>query len=283
MKGGRRLFLIASAAGRALLCSCMAMYISKPAPEGLLVYPLAFGVLVLPEGQRDRQERARAGPGEGRRRAGHRQLAPGAHQRGRRLRPAGTRRSWCTSSSAPTGRCGTAQSCSWSRRSSPSRSPARRRREPADEQQQQLERQEMHTPSILLGRERVRRAAGERRLPGRSSPRSRSRTISSRSACRRRRRPYVGNFGRRARRARAPPLGARGGDPRVVARAPRRLHAARRARRRARSASCSPRSRSGSAPRPGGSASTACCSATAPMQRAVAPSPSSRPASSSCG
>ena len=45
MKGGRRLFLILSAAGRALLCLALAMYISKPAPEGLLVYPLAFGVL----------------------------------------------------------------------------------------------------------------------------------------------------------------------------------------------------------------------------------------------
>ena len=50
MKGGRRLFLISSAAGRALLCIALAMYISKPAPEGLLVYPLAFGVLVLQKG-----------------------------------------------------------------------------------------------------------------------------------------------------------------------------------------------------------------------------------------
>ena len=33
-----------------LLCIAMAMYISKPAPEGLLVYPLAFGVLVLQKG-----------------------------------------------------------------------------------------------------------------------------------------------------------------------------------------------------------------------------------------
>ena len=37
---------------RAGPCSClvMALYISKPAPEGLLVYPLAFGVLVLAKG-----------------------------------------------------------------------------------------------------------------------------------------------------------------------------------------------------------------------------------------
>jgi hypothetical protein len=49
-KGGRRLLIIGSAGGRALLCFAMAMYISKPAPEGLLVYPLAFCVLVLAKG-----------------------------------------------------------------------------------------------------------------------------------------------------------------------------------------------------------------------------------------
>ena len=49
-KGGRRLLIVGSAAGRAALCIVMALYISKPAPEGLLVYPLAFGVLVLAKG-----------------------------------------------------------------------------------------------------------------------------------------------------------------------------------------------------------------------------------------
>ncbi len=49
-KGGRRLLIVGSAAGRAALCLVMALYISKPAPEGLLVYPLAFGVLVLAKG-----------------------------------------------------------------------------------------------------------------------------------------------------------------------------------------------------------------------------------------
>jgi MFS family permease len=49
-KGGRRLLIVLSAAGRAALCLLMALYISKPAPEGLLVYPLAFGVLVLAKG-----------------------------------------------------------------------------------------------------------------------------------------------------------------------------------------------------------------------------------------
>ena len=50
MRGGRRLLVVASAAGRAVLCLFMAMYVSEPAPEGLLVYPLAFGVLVLAKG-----------------------------------------------------------------------------------------------------------------------------------------------------------------------------------------------------------------------------------------
>jgi MFS family permease len=49
-RGGRRLLVIGAAAGRALLCLAMAQYISKPAPEGLLIYPLAFGVLVLAKG-----------------------------------------------------------------------------------------------------------------------------------------------------------------------------------------------------------------------------------------
>ena len=49
-KGGRRLLVVASSAGRAVLCVSMAMYVSKPAPEGLLVYPLAFGALVLAKG-----------------------------------------------------------------------------------------------------------------------------------------------------------------------------------------------------------------------------------------
>jgi hypothetical protein len=46
-RGGRRLFVVISMIGRALLCIVMANYITKPTPEGLLVFPLAFGVLVL--------------------------------------------------------------------------------------------------------------------------------------------------------------------------------------------------------------------------------------------
>ncbi|MEX1008470.1 MAG: MFS transporter [Acidimicrobiia bacterium] len=49
-RGGRRMLVILSAAGRAVLCLAMAQYISKSAPEGLLVYPLAFGALVLAKG-----------------------------------------------------------------------------------------------------------------------------------------------------------------------------------------------------------------------------------------
>ena len=50
-RGGRRLLVIVSAGGRAVLCLVMAQYISKAAPAGLLLYPLAFGVLVLAKGQ----------------------------------------------------------------------------------------------------------------------------------------------------------------------------------------------------------------------------------------
>ena len=49
-RGGRRMLVIVSAAGRAVLCLLMAQYISKAAPEGLLVYPIAFLVLVLAKG-----------------------------------------------------------------------------------------------------------------------------------------------------------------------------------------------------------------------------------------
>jgi hypothetical protein len=47
IKGGRRLMVVTSCLGRAVLCLAMAQFITKPTPEGLIVYPLAFGVLVL--------------------------------------------------------------------------------------------------------------------------------------------------------------------------------------------------------------------------------------------
>jgi hypothetical protein len=50
IRGGRRLLVVLSAVGRALLCFFMALYVTKAVPEGLLIYPLAFGVLVLAKG-----------------------------------------------------------------------------------------------------------------------------------------------------------------------------------------------------------------------------------------
>jgi hypothetical protein len=47
IKGGRRIMVVVSCFGRAALCLAMAQFITKPSPEGLIVYPLAFGVLVL--------------------------------------------------------------------------------------------------------------------------------------------------------------------------------------------------------------------------------------------
>jgi hypothetical protein len=47
IKGGRRIMVVASCLGRAVLCLAMAQFIIKPSPEGLIIYPLAFGVLVL--------------------------------------------------------------------------------------------------------------------------------------------------------------------------------------------------------------------------------------------
>ncbi|MEI8000337.1 MAG: MFS transporter [Actinomycetes bacterium] len=49
-RSGRRVVLIGSMVGRALLAVLMARWVSQPAPAGLLVYPLAFGILVLAKG-----------------------------------------------------------------------------------------------------------------------------------------------------------------------------------------------------------------------------------------
>jgi hypothetical protein len=46
-KGGRRLLIFVSMVGRGVLCFLMSRVITQAEPEGLLVYPLAFGVLVL--------------------------------------------------------------------------------------------------------------------------------------------------------------------------------------------------------------------------------------------
>ena len=46
-RGGRRLMVFITCASRALLCFFMARTINSPLPEGLLIYPLAFGMLVM--------------------------------------------------------------------------------------------------------------------------------------------------------------------------------------------------------------------------------------------
>ena len=46
IKGGRRLIVVATGMVRAVLCLAMAQFIIEPSPKGLLIYPLAFGVLV---------------------------------------------------------------------------------------------------------------------------------------------------------------------------------------------------------------------------------------------
>jgi len=47
IRGGRRLMAVFAALGRATLCFAMATIITKPSPEGLLIYPLTFCILVL--------------------------------------------------------------------------------------------------------------------------------------------------------------------------------------------------------------------------------------------
>jgi MFS family permease len=49
-KSGRRLLLVASCAGRAILCVMLSRYVTKGGDEALLVYPLSFAVLVLAKG-----------------------------------------------------------------------------------------------------------------------------------------------------------------------------------------------------------------------------------------
>ena len=49
-KSGRRLLLVVSCAGRAVLCVMLSRYVTKGGDEALLVYPLSFAVLVLAKG-----------------------------------------------------------------------------------------------------------------------------------------------------------------------------------------------------------------------------------------
>ena len=150
MKGGRRLFLIASAAGRVLLCIFLAMYISKPAPEGLLVYPLAFGVLVLQKGSAIAKSA----------------LLPALVTDAAELVTANSRLALINAVGAFAGMAPAFVvyklfGADWSLRYGAVvfviatilalKIPRTKATQPVDEQQQQLERQEMHTPSILLG------------------------------------------------------------------------------------------------------------------------------------
>jgi MFS family permease len=49
-RSGRRVLIAVSMLGRGVLALLMARWVSDPAPAGLLVYPLAFGILVLAKG-----------------------------------------------------------------------------------------------------------------------------------------------------------------------------------------------------------------------------------------
>jgi hypothetical protein len=150
MRGGRRLFLISSAAGRAVLCLALAMYISKPAPEGLLVYPLAFGVLVLQKGSTIAKSA----------------LVPALVKNETELVTANSRLALINAVGAFVGAAPAFVvyklfGADWSLRYGAIvfaiatilavQIPKTRLRAPVDEQQQELEREEMHTPSILLG------------------------------------------------------------------------------------------------------------------------------------
>jgi predicted MFS family arabinose efflux permease len=46
IKGGRRLMVFLTIVARGVLCLAMMQFIVEPSPEGLLIYPLAFGILV---------------------------------------------------------------------------------------------------------------------------------------------------------------------------------------------------------------------------------------------
>jgi hypothetical protein len=149
-KGGRRLLMILSAAGRALICLIMAMYITKPAPEGLLVYPLAFGMLVLGKGAQIAKSA----------------LVPALVKKESELVNANSRLSLVSVIGAMVGGLPAFVvyqlfGADWSLRTAAVvfavaavlalQIPKTRVKTDGGERQQKLEREEMHTPSILLG------------------------------------------------------------------------------------------------------------------------------------
>src|SRR3954447_12566557 len=149
-KGGRRLLMIFSAAGRALICLIMAMYITKPAPEGLLVYPLAFGMLVLGKGAQIAKSA----------------LVPALVKDDSELVNANSRLSLVSVIGAMVGGLPAFVvyqlfGADWSLRTAAVvfavasvlalQIPKTRVRTNGDSRQEKLEREEMHTPGILLG------------------------------------------------------------------------------------------------------------------------------------
>jgi hypothetical protein len=149
-RGGRRLLVILAAAGRAVLCLFMAMYISKPAPEGLLVYPLAFGVLILAKGH----SIARSA------------LVPALVTNDAELVNANSRLALVSAIGAAAGGVPAVAvqylfGADWSLRLAAVvfaiaavlaiQIPRTRARDADDTRMQRLEREELHTPSILLG------------------------------------------------------------------------------------------------------------------------------------
>ena len=216
------------------------------------------------EGLRDRQERARPGAGEGRRRARQRQLAARAHQRDRGAR----------SAALPAFGVQQLFGADWSLRFAavvfvdrddprdpdPADATARARRRAARSSSNGAEMHTAEHPARGSAMAVLRGSVGFLAFFAAFSLKDDLVRAGRRAGAR----PRVGGFVGVIAAPVAAPLDARGGDRRVVARAPGCLHAARCAGRRHGRASCSPRSRSGSAPRPGGSGSTACCSATVP-------------------
>jgi hypothetical protein len=149
-KGGRRMLMIFAAAGRALICLIMAMYISKPAPEGLLVYPLAFGMLVLGKGAQIAKSA----------------LVPALVKNESELVNANSRLSLVSVIGAMVGGLPAfivyqLFGADWSLRTAAVvfavasvlalQIPKTRVKTDTDARQEKLEREEMHTPSILLG------------------------------------------------------------------------------------------------------------------------------------
>jgi hypothetical protein len=149
-KGGRRMLVIISCAGRALLCVGMAQYISKAAPEGLLVYPLAFGVLIFAKGQGVAKSA----------------LVPALVRNDAELVTANSRLALVSVIAAAVGGAPALLvqllfGADWSLRLAAVvfvvaailaiQIPRARTSGPADARQERLEREELHTPSIRLG------------------------------------------------------------------------------------------------------------------------------------